>query len=273
MGLLSSVRAIPQERSSVRSSLAACLTILITSLASPGMAQSTPEDASPGAWKETAEIKGGHNSKYDIDHIGHRGVGHGFNIYSVKREEELGRSLAAGFDHNTKIVHDVVVNEYVNRLVQKIVRNSDAEVPFIVKIIDSGDIPRAYGLPGGFIYVDSALMLAADGEAELASMIAREVAHVAARHATRALTRRRVCSIMNSMALLTGPAGVALENVGGVAGPLSMQKFSRDAEYEADLLGLEYTYAAGYDPDSLLAALEKLRAMEVSRNSALSKIP
>src|SRR5436305_11774889 len=126
MGLFFFVRAIPQERSSVRLSLAASLAVLIsfTLLASVGLAQSTPEDPSSGAWKEVPEVKGSHNPKYDIDHIGHRGVGHGFNLYSVKREEELGRSLAAGFDHNTKILHDAVVNEYVNRLVQKIARNS-----------------------------------------------------------------------------------------------------------------------------------------------------
>ena len=212
-------------------------------------------------------------NKYDIDYIGHRGIGRGFNLYSVKRERELGQNLAAAFDRNTKLINDALVNDYINRLALKIVGNSDAEIPFTIKVIDSGDIPRAYGLPGGFLYVDSALIIAADGEAELASMIAREIAHVAARHATRALTRKQLWNVAGSMAFLTGPAGVALEDAGDIAGPLSLKKFLRDAEYEADLLGIEYAYAAGYDPQALLDALEKLHAIEERRNASLAKIP
>jgi beta-barrel assembly-enhancing protease len=211
--------------------------------------------------------------KYDVERIGDRAMGHGLNFYSIQRERELGQRIAAAFDRSTKLVNDPVVTDYVNRLGQKIVRNSDCEVPFTIKVFDSGEIPRAYGLPGGFLYVDSALILAADGEAELAAVMAHEIAHVAARHATRALTRRRLSDLVNSAALMTGPAGFALQNVGGVAGPLSMKKFDRDAEYEADLLAIEYAYAAGYDPEALLAALEKLHAMEVKRGGTFAKIP
>ncbi|HZQ95275.1 MAG TPA: M48 family metalloprotease [Candidatus Sulfotelmatobacter sp.] len=213
------------------------------------------------------------NQKYDIDHIGQRGIGHGFNLYSVKREFELGRNMAAGFDRSTKAIHDDAVNAYVNRLAQKIVRYSDADIPFTVKVIDSGDIPRAYGLPGGFLYVDSALILSADDEAELAAVMAHEIAHVAARHATRAMTRRDVCRIIDSLAYVAGPAGAGAADIGGLAGPLSVKKFSRDAEYEADLLGIEYAYAAGYDPQALLDALEKLHAIEEHRKAELAKIP
>jgi predicted Zn-dependent protease len=211
--------------------------------------------------------------KYDIDHIGQRGIGRGFNLYSVKREHELGQSLAASFDRMTRVIHDPIVNDYINSLAQKIVRYSDADIPFTVKVIDSGDVPRAYGLPGGFLYVDSALILSADGEAELASVMAHEIAHVAARHATRALTRKRVCDIVGSIAMVAGPAGMGVADAGGLAGPLSVKKFSRDAEYEADLLGIEYAYAAGYDPQALLDALEKLHAIEVQHNAELAKIP
>ena len=161
----------------------------------------------------------------------------------------------------------------MNRLAQKVVRYSDAVVPFTIKVIDAGDIPRAYGLPGGFLYIDSALIIASDAEAELAGVIAREIAHVAARHATRALTRKQVYNVVDSMALMSGPAGMVLEDVAGVGGPLSLKKFARDAEYEADLLGIEYAYAAGYDPESLVVALEKLHAMEVKRNALFAKIP
>jgi beta-barrel assembly-enhancing protease len=212
-------------------------------------------------------------AKYDIKHIGSRGIGHGFNIYSLKREHQLGQNLAAAFDRGSKIVTDPLLNDYVNRVAQKIVRNSDAEVPFTVRLIDSSEIPRAYGLPGGFLYVDSALIFAAESEAELAGVMAHEIAHVAARHATRALTRKNLCNLTGTLSLLAGPVGIALEDAGGVAGPLSLKKFSRDAEYEADLLGIEYAYSAGYDPEALLSALEKLHAMEADRSAAFAKIP
>lgn len=211
--------------------------------------------------------------KYDINHIGQRGIGRGFNLYSVKHEFELGRNMAAAFDRTMKVIHDEAVTAYVNRLAQKIVRYSDAEVPFTVKVIDSGDIPRAYGLPGGFLYVDSALVLSADDEAELAAVIAHEIAHVAARHATRAMSRRDVCRIIDSAAYVAGPAGAGAADIGGLAGPLSVKKFSRDAEYEADLLGIEYAYAAGYDPQALLDALEKLHALEEQKKAEMAKIP
>jgi len=212
-------------------------------------------------------------AKYDVDKIGRRGIGHGFNIYSAQRERQLGQRLAASFDHSTKIVNDAVIYDYINQLAQRIVGNSDVETPLTVKIIDAGEIPRAYGLPGGFLYVNTALILSAESEAELAGVMAHEIAHVAARHATRALSRKQLFQISGPMALLAGPASVALQDVGGVAGPLAVKKFSRDAEYEADLLGIEYAYAAGYDPEALLVALEKLHAAELKRSAAFDQIP
>ena len=233
-----------------------------------------PNDDSDSQPKETARQENPKKvAKYDVTRIGSRGVGHGFNIYSLKREHQLGESLAATFDHSSKIVSDPILNDYVNRVAQRIVRNSDAEVPFTVRLIDSSEIPRAYGLPGGFLYVDSALIFAAESEAELAGVMAHEIAHVAARHATRALSRKNLYNLTSTLSLLSGPVGIALEDAGGVAGPLSLKKFSRDAEYEADLLGIEYAYAAGYDPEALLSALEKLHAMEVNRSAAFAKIP
>jgi beta-barrel assembly-enhancing protease len=237
-----------------------------------------PDDApAPSSTESQKDSKqknsGKFDTKYAIDRLGQRDIGHGFNLYSLKKEHELGLSLAASFAHNAKFINDPVVNEYINRIAQKLVRNSDADMPFTVRVIDFGDTPRAYGLPGGFLYVDSALILAADDEAELAAVVAHEIAHVAARHATRALTRKQMCNIVNSLTLFAGPAGVALENTGSLAGPLSVKKFSRDSEYEADLLGIEYAYASGYDPEALLSALEKLHAIEEKRSAALANIP
>lgn len=260
--------------------IACILTPILTVALMPGAhAQSEVPDlpSQPSAQSSQKKVSAGRDAnkigKYDVDHIGERGIGRGFNIYSLKREHELGLSLAASFDSNTKVIADPLVNEYVNRLAQRIAGNSDAVAPFTIKVIDAGDIPRAYGLPGGFLYIASALIISADGEAELAGIIAREIAHVAARHATRALTRKRLWNVAGSMAYLAGPAGVAFEDAGSIAGPLSLKKFMRDSEYEADLLGLEYTYAAGYDPQALLDALEKLHALEVARNASFAKIP
>src|SRR5438309_11696115 len=116
-------------------------------------------------------------------------------------------------------------------------------MPFSVHVIESGDIPRAYGLPGRFLYVSSALILASDGEAELAGVMAHEIAHVAARHATRALTRRQLCNIVDSVSSMAAPASLLWQDVGG---PLSLKKSARNAEFEADLLGLEHAWSGRY---------------------------
>ena len=269
------------SRQAERTSRTQLLGPLLIALLAPslmfGSASDAPDSPSPAvdsSTKDAAVVKNPKKpDKYDVDHIGQRGIGHGFNLYSLKREHQLGENIAAALDRTTKIITDPIVNDYVNRLAQKIIRYSDAEIPFTVKVMDSGDIPRAYGLPGGFLYVDSALILSADGEAELATVLAHEIAHVAARHATRALSRREVCHIVDSVAYIAGPAGAGFADVGGIAGPLSVKKFDRDSEYEADLLGMEYAYAAGYDPQALLDALEKLHAIEVKKKADMTKIP
>lgn len=210
--------------------------------------------------------------KYDVDHIGGRGTGRGINLYSLNREHALGQTLANSIDRTSKFVNDAVVKEYVNNLGQSIVRNSDAQVPFTIKVLDSSDV-GVFALPGGFIYVDRGLITTLDGEAELASMMAHEIAHVAARHATRGLTRKRILSVATTAAMFAGPVGVILEDVSSLGGPLSSKKFDRDAEYEADLLGMEYAYAAGYDPEAFLSALEKVHAHEINMRDVYKQIP
>lgn len=210
--------------------------------------------------------------KYDVQHIGNRGVGKGMNIYSVEREHHWGEMLARNIELHTKFLNDPLITEYINNLGQKLVRNSDCVVPFSIKVIDSGDI-RAFSLPGGFLYVDSGLILASDTEAELAGALAHEIAHVAARHGTRAATRRFVWDVVTPLTYLGGPVAIGVQNAGGVGVPLSMKKFSRDAEKEADLLGIEYEYAAGYDPEAFVTALEKLHVIEARMHSLKTKIP
>ncbi len=213
--------------------------------------------SSASATSETAlgvEGKTEKSGKYDVDRIGQRSIGHGVNLYSLQKERALGESMASAIDRGTRFVADPDINRYVNRLGQKIARYSDAEVPFTIKVIDSPNL-RVFALPGGFLYVDKGLIMEMDSEAQLAGLMAHEIAHVAARHATRLATRRYAWNVLSvPLAYLSGPAAIGTKQIG----PLMLKKFSRDAEIEADLLGIEYQYAAGYDPEAFVEALEKL---------------
>jgi predicted Zn-dependent protease len=200
--------------------------------------------------------------------IGTRGVG---NWYSIESDIKMGKQYSQMVDSSSKFVTDPVVTEYVNRLGQNLVRNSDAQVPFTFKIIDS-DVVNAMSLPGGFVYVDSATILAADGEAELAGVMAHEIAHVCARHATRQLTRSQYANFATiPLIFVGGGIGYAAYEAAGLALPLTFLSFQRSFEAEADYLGLQYMYKAGYDPQSFVSFFEKLQAMEKQKPGTLSK--
>jgi predicted Zn-dependent protease len=200
--------------------------------------------------------------------IGQRGVG---NWYSIETDIKMGKQYSQMVDSSSKFVTDPVVTEYVNRLGQNLVRNSDAQVPFSFKIIDS-DVVNAMSLPGGFVYVDSATILAADGEAELAGVMAHEIAHVCARHATRQLTRSQYANFATiPLIFVGGGIGYAAYEAAGLALPLTFLSFQRSFEAEADYLGLQYMYKAGYDPQSFVAFFEKLQAMEKQKPGTLAK--
>ncbi len=196
--------------------------------------------------------------KYDVSQIGQRNVGSGLDFYSLDREMALGRQLSQEVESSSKLVTDPVINEYVNRIGQNLVRNSDARVPFTIKVLDNDEV-NAFALPGGFFYVDSGLILAADNEAELAGVMAHEIAHVAARHATKNMTRAQIWNFASvPLIFVGGPVAYAVAEAAGLLVPLGFLKFSRDAEREADLLGLEYDYASGYDPEAFVEFFEKL---------------
>ena len=210
-------------------------------------------------------------AKYDVSKIGDRGIGSGLDFYSLEKEEALGRELAADVERDARLITDPVVTEYVNRVAQNLVRNSDAKVPFTVKVIDSEEV-NAFALPGGFFYVNSGLILAADNEAELAGVMAHEIAHVAARHATKNDTKAQILNLASvPLIFLGGPIGYAVREAVGFAVPLGYMKFSRDMEREADLLGLEYAYATGYDPQEFVRFFETLKAREKAKQSLLAK--
>ncbi len=210
--------------------------------------------------------------KYDVRLIGQRDVSSGVNFYSLDREMALGRDLSKQVEATSKLVTDPMVTEYVNRIGQNLVRNSDARVPFTIKVLDNEEV-NAFALPGGFFYVDTGLILAADNEAELAAVMAHEIAHVAARHATKNMTKSEIWNLATiPLMFVGGPAGYAIAEIASIAVPMTFLKFSRDAEREADLLGLEYDYAAGYDPQAFVQFFEKLNADEKKKHSRLAKM-
>jgi predicted Zn-dependent protease len=211
------------------------------------------------------------NSRYDVTRIGDRGVGTNLNFYSLEKEEALGREISQQMEQQAKLVNDPVITEYVNRIGQNLVRHSDARVPFTIKVVDDEQV-NAFALPGGFFYVNSGVLLAADNEAELAGVMAHEIAHVAARHATRNATKQDIWNLASlPLIFVGGPVGAAIRELSGIAVPMSFLKFSRDAEREADFLGLEYQYAAGYDPTAFVDFFEKLEAREKQHSGFMAR--
>ena len=221
--------------------------------------------------KEHVDVKEG--SRDDVEAIGNRDMGkRGLgNWYSLESEIRMGKQYAQQIDATVKLVQDPVVNEYVNRLGQNLVRNSDAKVPFTIKVVDSDEV-NAFALPGGFFYVNSGLILAADEEAELAGVMAHEIAHVAARHAAREMTRSQWLNIGSiPLIFIGGGIGYAVQSAASLAVPLTFLSFSRSFEAEADYLGVQYMYKSGYDPQAFLSFFEKLQAKEKKKPGTLSK--
>jgi beta-barrel assembly-enhancing protease len=200
--------------------------------------------------------------------IGRRGLG---NWYSLESEIGIGREYSQGVESSLKLVEDPVITEYVNRIAQNIVRNSDAKVPFTVKVIDSEEI-NAFAFPGGFLFVNYGVILAAQDEAELAGVMAHEIAHVAARHATRQMTRSQMFNLASIPLIFVGGGfGLALREAVGLAIPLSTTRFARGFEAEADYLGVEYLYKTGYDPQGLISFFERVQAQEKEKPGFIAK--
>jgi hypothetical protein len=213
-------------------------------------------------------------SKSDVDAIGNRNIGgRGLgNWYSLEREIAMGKEYAQMIEASVKLVNDPTVNEYVNRVGQNLVRNSDAKVPFTIKVVDDDTI-NAFALPGGFFYVNSGLILAADEEAELAGVMAHEIAHVAARHATRQVTRSQWANFASlPLIFVGGGVGYAARAVTSLALPATFMKFSRGFETEADYLGLQYMYKTGYDPQAFISFFEKVQAQEKKKPGSMAKV-
>jgi predicted Zn-dependent protease len=210
----------------------------------------------------------------DVDNIGTRNVNKGkiLPTMSLEKEVALGHQLAAQVERQAKLFNDPVVNEYVNRIEQNIVRNSDAKVPFTVRIIDSDEV-NAFALPGGFLFVNTGLILAADQEAELAGVLAHETAHVAARHGAETASKEQAVNLASiPLIFVGGVAGLGARQAAGIAIPVGFLKFTRNQEGEADYLGAQYMYKAGYDPSAMLSFFEKLQAKEKTKPGTMSSL-
>jgi beta-barrel assembly-enhancing protease len=222
-----------------------------------------------------SSVKAYHDrSLRDIAAIGNRNVGCGEGVgnwYSIEKQVQMGKQFAAQVESSVKLINDSTVTEYVNRIGQNLVRNSDAKVPFTIKVIDSDEV-NAFALPGGFFYVNSGLVLAADNESELAGVMAHEIAHVAACHAAREQTRGQLANLASiPLIFVGGGLGYGVYSAASIALPMTFLRFSRGFETEADYLGLQYLYKSGYDPQSFIAFFEKLKAQEKKKPGFLSK--
>jgi beta-barrel assembly-enhancing protease len=212
------------------------------------------------------------DKKTDPDEIGNRDVGKGLNWYSMEKEIALGKQLAQQVERQAKIIDDPVISEYVNRVGQNLVRNSDAKVPFTIKVIDTEDV-NAFALPGGFFFVNSGLILKADTEAELAGVMAHEIAHVAARHGTRQATRGEVAQLATiPLIFMGGWAGYGIRQAASVLVPVGFLQFSKAFESEADMLGLQYMYKTGYDPEAFVDFFEKIQSLEKKKPGTMAKV-
>ena len=235
---------------------------------------SAKADAIPSPGEDlNPHIKKG--SEDDVDAVGTRNIGgRGMgNWFSTNWEISNGKQYSMEIEKSSHLVTDPVVVEYVNRVGQNLVRNSDAKVPFTIKVLDTDEI-NAMALPGGFFYVNSGLILACDSEDELAGVMAHEISHVAAHHAAREMTRLNYMQLgsIPLMIFTQGTwTGYGIYEASQLAVPLTFLQFSRQFEAEADYLGVQYMYKAGYDPQGMVSIFEKLDALEKHKPGAISR--
>ncbi len=250
-------------------------TLLLALTASLGLAADPPTTPAAEATEQIVieQTRDPKSDKEDVSKIGDRDVDGKVNFYGIEKEIRLGQQLAADVERNSKIIDDPVISEYVNRVGQNLVRNSDAQVPFTIKVVDDPAV-NAFALPGGFFYVNTGLIKLAETESELAGVMAHEIAHVTARHGTRQATRGQIAnlaSIPMAIFLPGGWLGYGVYQGVNFAVPMAFLKFSRGFEKEADFLGMQYLYKAGYDPTSMITFFERIQAQQKRKKNAVSK--
>lgn len=250
------------------------IAICIIALAMPAFAQNDAQQKTSTPQKQSVPVKREPlDESENPELIGKRNINkHQINFYSIDKEVAIGRQFAQEVDRSAKLVEDPIIVEYINKVGQNLVLHSDAKVPFTIKVIDADEI-NAFALPGGFFYVNKGLILAADNEAELAGPMAHEIAHVAARHGVEQASKGQLVNWATLPAIfLGGWGGFAIRQGLGLAIPVGFLKFNRNAEYEADMLGVQYLWATGYDPHAMATFFEKLQAQEKKKPGTMNKI-
>jgi beta-barrel assembly-enhancing protease len=185
----------------------------------------------------------------DIDAIGHRTIAYGpANWYSLEKEKEIGGKLSSNLEKSTALLRDSRAGAYLDRLAQTVAQHSDVQMPVTVRVIDSEDV-YALTLPGGYQYITRGLLLRLDNEGELASVIARGIAHSALHTAMKEYTRAALTSISLPMISVGQDALINSTSDAGFAIPLMLLKMRRDDELDADYFGVQYVYKAGYDTE------------------------
>jgi beta-barrel assembly-enhancing protease len=253
--------------------------LLATMIGSPAALfakdKNDPKDSKKSTTAQPASTaKGKLSNKENPELIGQRNINKQIlpNFYSLDKEVALGRQLAMQVDRQAKFIEDPIVVEYINRVGQNIVLHSDAKVAFTIKVLDSDDV-NAFALPGGFFYVNKGLILAADNEAEIAGVMAHEIAHVAARHGVEQDSKAQLANFaMIPLIFMSGGLAAIAYQAAQIGVPLAFLKFSRGAENEADVLGAQYAWASGYDPNNLTTFFEKLEKKEKDKPGTLSKL-
>lgn len=254
---------------SMAAALVATAFTFTTGLAAP-RPQNPPENKQQGC--KLVHVKKG--SEQDVKAIGDRNVGKGLDFYSLQHEVALGKRLAQQVEQSARFINDPVVVNYINKVGQNLVRNSDARVPFTFKVIDS-DAVNAFSLPGGFVFVNSGLILQASNEAELAGVLAHEIAHVNARHGTKQATKSDIAQmamIPISILLPYGWAGYGIYQGLNFGIPMAFLHFSRKDEEQADYLGIQYMWKAGYDPNAYVSFFEKIAAEDRRHPQTVPKV-
>jgi beta-barrel assembly-enhancing protease len=247
------------------------LGISLLFLAAPVLAQSNSQKTNSS--NNSAQKNQPLDEKENPERIGKRDINKlQVNFYGLDKEVALGRQLAQEIDRSAKLVEDPIIVEYINKVGQNLVLHSDAKVPFTIKVIDTDEI-NAFALPGGFFYVNKGLILAADNEAELAGPMAHEIAHVAARHGVEQASKGQLVNWASlPLIFMGGWGGFAVQQAASLAIPIGFLKFSRGAENEADMLGVQYLWATGYDPHAMSTFFEKLLAQEKKKPGTMAQI-
>lgn len=242
-------------------------------LATPAFAQNNSQKPSAAPAKQAAAKATPLEEHENPELIGKRNINkHQINFYSIDKEVGVGRQFALEVDRSAKLVEDPIIVEYINKVGQNLVLHSDAKVPFTIKVVDADEV-NAFALPGGFFYVNKGLILAADNEAELAGPMAHEIAHVAARHGVEQASKGEIVNWSTlPLIFIGGWGGFGARQAASIFIPVGFLKFSRNAEYEADVLGVQYLWATGYDPHAMATFFEKLQSQEKKKPGTINKI-